>query len=122
MKLRNIMMMAALAVAPAACKKSPDAMADKMVSMIEDMGNAVESSGGDCGKMGDALTAVMKKYDLKAMKEFAQNMKKDKAKSEELQKKYGDRMQKAMPKLFGIAKCANDPKIKDLQKQFDGMM
>lgn len=122
MKLRNIMMLAALAVAPAACKKSPDAMADKMVSMMEDMGNAVESSGDDCGKMADALGAVMKKYDLKEMKDFAESMKKDKAKSEELQKKYGPRMEKAMPKLFGIAKCANDPKMKDLQKQMDGLM
>lgn len=122
MKLRNVMMLAALAIAPTACKKSPDAMADKMVSMMEDMGNAVESANGDCGKMADSLGAVLKKYDLKEMKQFEADMKKDKAKSEELKKKYGDRIGKAMPKLFGMAKCADDPKMKDLQKQLDGMM
>lgn len=122
MKLRNMLMLAALAVAPTACKKSADSQADQMVTMLEDMGTAVQKSGDDCGKMADAVGAVMKKYDLKEMKKFGEDMKKDKAKSEELNKKYGPRIQAAMPKLMGMMKCVNDPKMKDLQKQMDGLM
>ena len=122
MKMRNVMLMMALAIVPTACKKSSDDMANQMVSMVEDMGNAVEQANGDCGKMADSLTAISKKYDLDAMKKFEADMKKDKAKSDELEKKYGPRMQAAMPKLMGMMKCADDPKMKDLKAKFDGMM
>lgn len=122
MKMRNVMLLLALAAAPTACKKSSDDMANQMVSMMEDMGNAVEQANGDCGKMADSLEAITKKYDLGAMKKFSADMKKDKAKSDELEKKYGARMQAAMPKLMGMMKCADDPKMKDLKTKFDGMM
>ena len=122
MKLRNLFMLAALAAAPAACKKSADDKANEMVTMMEEMGTAVDGANGDCGKMADSLNAVLKKHDLKAMKQFGEDMKKDKAKSDELEKKYGPRMEKAMPKLMGMMKCADDPKMKDLKAQLDGMM
>ena len=122
MKLRNLFMLAALAAAPAACKKSADDKADELVTMMEEMGNAVQSANGDCGKMADSLNAVLKKHDVKALKQFGDDMKKDKAKSEELEKKYGPRMQAAMPKMMGMMKCADDPKMKDLKTQLDGMM
>jgi hypothetical protein len=123
MNIRNVLICAALAVAPA-CSKSPDAMMDKMVGMMEEMGKAVESANGDCGKMASSLEDISKKYegDIKEMKAMGEKMKNDKAEQERLMKKYGDRMQKVMPAMMGMAKCADDPKMKEVQKKLDGMM
>ena len=123
MKIRNVLICAALAFAPA-CSKGPDAMMDKMVGMMEEMGNAVDSANGDCGKMATSLEAISKKYegDIKEMKAMGDKMKGDKEESEKLMKKYGDRIQKVMPKMMGMMKCADDPKMKEIQKKFDGMM
>lgn len=123
MKIRNLLICAALAFAPA-CSKGPDAMMDKMVGMMEEMGNAVDSANGDCGKMATSLEAISKKYegDIKEMKAMGEKMKGDKEESEKLMKKYGDRIQKVMPKMMGMMKCADDPKMKEVQKKLDGMM
>lgn len=123
MKIRNLFVCVALAFAPG-CSKSPDAMMDKMMDMMDELGNAIEGANGDCAKMADSVTAVEKKYegDLKAMKEMGEKMKGDKAKAEELQKKYGPRMEKAMPKLMGMMKCADDPKMKEVEEKLKGMM
>jgi len=123
MNIRNALICAALAFAPA-CSKSPDAMMDKMVGMMEEMGKAVESANGDCGKMASSLEDITKKYegDIKEMKAMGDKMKGDKAEQERLMKKYGDRMQKVMPAMMGMAKCADDPKMKAVQAKLDGMM
>jgi hypothetical protein len=123
MNIRNGLICVALAFAPG-CSKSPDAMMDKMLDMMEEMGKAVESAGSDCGKMADGVDGVVKKYegDLKDMKAMSEKMKGDKAKQEELMKKYGPRMEKVMPAMMGMMKCADDPKMKAVQKKLDGMM
>ncbi len=123
MNMRNVLICAALAVAPA-CSKSPDAMMDKMLDMMGEMGNAVEASGGDCGKMASGVEDVVKKYegDLKDMKAMSEKLKGDKAKTEELMKKYGPRMEKVMPQMMGMMKCADDPKMKEVSKRLDGLM
>lgn len=123
MKIRNLLICTALAFAPA-CSKGADAQMDKMVTMMEDLGKAVESAGGDCAKMADGVQAVVSKYegDLKGMKAAGEKMKGDKAQAEELMKKYGDRMQKVMPQMMGMAKCADDPKMKEVSKKLEGMM
>lgn len=123
MNIRNALICAALAFAPA-CSKSPDAMMDKMVGMMEEMGKAVESANGDCGKMASSLEDITKKYegDMKEMKAMGEKMKGDKGEQERLMKKYGDRMQKVMPAMMGMAKCADDPKMKAVQSKLDGMM
>jgi hypothetical protein len=74
--------------------------------------------------MASSLEDITKKYegDIKEMKAMGDKMKNDKAKSEELMKKYGDRMQKVMPKMMGMMKCADDPKMKAVQAKLDGMM
>ena len=118
MNIRNVLILATLALAPA-CSKDP---AEQMVSMMEDMSKAVESAGGDCAKMADGVEAVTKKYDLPKLKEDAAKMKGDKAKSEEMMKKYGDRVQKAMPGMMGMMKCADDPKMKAVNEKLKGMM
>ena len=123
MKIANLFVSASLALAMLAgtgCSKSDPA--EKMVAMMEDLGNAVDKAGDDCGKMADGVEAVAKKYDLKAMKEAAEKMKGNKEEAEKLAKKYGDRMQKVMPKLMGMMKCADDPKMKAVQAKFQGMM
>ena len=123
MNIRNLLICAALAFAPA-CSKGPDAMMDKMVGMMEEMGNAVESANGDCGKMASSLEDISKKYegDMKEMKAMGEKMKGDKDETEKLMKKYGDRIQKVMPKMMGMMKCSEDPKMKEVQKKLDGMM
>jgi hypothetical protein len=123
MNIRNVLICAALTFAPG-CSKGPDAMMDKMLDMMEEMGKAVESANGDCAKMADGVDGVVKKYegDLKDMKAMSEKMKGDKAKQEELMKKYGPRMQKVMPAMMGMMKCADDPKMKAVQSKLDGMM
>jgi len=123
MNIRNLLICAALAFAPA-CSKGPDAMMDKMVGMMEEMGDAVESAKGDCGKMESSLEDISKKYegDMKEMKAMGEKMKGDKDETEKLMKKYGDRIQKVMPKMMGMMKCSEDPKMKEVQKKLDGMM
>lgn len=123
MKIANLLLSAslsALMLAGTGCHKSDPA--EKMVSMMEDLGNAVDKAGDDCGKMADGVEAVAKKYDLKALKESAEKMKGNKEQAEAMAKKYGDRMQKVMPKLMGMMKCADDPKMKAVQEKFQGMM
>lgn len=124
MNIRNALICAALALAPACSKGGADGAMDKMVSIMEEMGNAVDSAGGDCPKMASALEAVTNKHesDLKDIKAQAEKMKGDKAASEEMMKKYGPRIEKVMPKMMGMMKCADDPKMKEVQKKLDGMM
>ena len=118
MKIRNVLILATLAFAPA-CSKDP---AEQMISMMEDMSKAAESAGADCAKMADNVEAVTKKYDLPKLKADVEKMKADKDKSAEMMKKYGDRVQKAMPGMMAMAKCGDDPKFKAVSEKFKGMM
>ena len=95
-----------------------------MVSMMEDLGSAVDDAKGDCGKMADALQAVADKYkdDLPAMKEAGEKAKKDKDETKKLMDKYGDRIQKVMPKMMGMMSCADDPKMKAVNEKLKGLM
>jgi hypothetical protein len=123
MKIANLLLSASLTtlmLAGTGCHKADPA--EKMVTMMEDLGNAVDKAGDDCGKMADGVEAVAKKYDLKAMKEAAEKMKGNKDEAKKIAEKYGDRMQKVMPKLMGMMKCADDPKMKAVQDKFQGMM
>jgi len=106
----------------AGCSKSGGDAAEKMVTMMEDLGNAIEKAGDDCGKMADAVEGVSKKYDLKAMKAEAEKLKGDKDQAKKLEEKYGARMQKVMPKLMGMMKCADDPKMKAVSEKLEGVM
>lgn len=122
MNIRNLLLCTTIALGLAACsKKDP---VDKMVDMLEDLGNAVDNAKGDCGKMADGVEAVMHKYegDLDSMKAASEKAKGDKDETERLMKKYGDRMQKVMPKLMGMAACAADPKMQAVSEKLKGMM
>ena len=121
-KLKNILILAALSFAPG-CSKSSDPM-EKMMSMMEEMGDAVAGANGDCGKMASNVEGVVSKYesDIKEMKASAEKMKGDKDKAKEAMEKYGERMQKVMPKMMDMMKCAADPKMKELSKKLEGMM
>jgi outer membrane murein-binding lipoprotein Lpp len=105
----------------ACSKKDP---VDKLVSMMEDLGSAVDDAKGDCGKMADGVQAVADKYkgDIAAMREAGEAAKKDKEHSKQLMDKYGDRIQKVMPKMMGMMKCADDPKMKAVSESLKGLM
>jgi hypothetical protein len=123
--MRNLLVTALLVLPLAAggCKKNDsEATVEKMVSLMEDLGNVVDKSGDDCSKMADGVEAVVKKYDLQSLKASAETIKGDKAESERLMKKYGDRMQKVMPKMMGMMKCADDPKMKAVNDKLRGVM
>jgi len=122
--MKKLLLMLALAAVPACSKKGPEAMMDKMVAMMEDLGAAVDKANGDCSKMADGVQSVVNKYDgdLQDMKSAAEKLKGDKEQAEKLMKKYGDRMQKVMPKMMGMMKCADDPKMKAVSAKLSGMM
>jgi hypothetical protein len=122
MTIRNLFLCAALVVSAAACKSKEEGAVEEMISMMEAMGNAIESAGDDCGKMAANLEAVGKKYDLAKIKKNVEGIKGDEKQAEEMMKKYAPRMEKAMPKMMGAMKCSDDPKMKEVQAKFDGMM
>ena len=119
MTLRNFLVATtvALALTPA-CSKKKDPV-EETVSMLEDIGTAVDNSKGDCGKMVGGIQSVIDKYkpDLQAMKDAGKKVKADKAQAKAIQDKYGPRMQKALPKLMGMMACADDPKFQAIGKQ-----
>ena len=123
MTIRQAMLCAAitLGLGSACSKKDP---AEKMVTMMEELGNAVDSANGDCGKMADGVQAVADKYkgDIDSFKELKDKSKTDKDQQKALMDKYGDRIQKATPKLMGLMNCANDPKMKAVGDRLKGMM
>lgn len=122
MMIRRLLLGAAFVASMSACsKKDP---IDKMVSMMEDLGDAVDSAKGDCGKMADGVQSVADKYkgDLESMKSAAESAKKDKDEAKKLMEKYGDRLQKAMPKMMDMMKCADDPKMKAVEQSLKGLM
>jgi hypothetical protein len=121
MTIRNLLLCTALALIPA-CSKGGGNQIDKMMDMMDEMGNVVDDAKGDCGKMAEGLEKVVGKYDLKAMKEEAEKMKADKEKSKEIMTKYADRMGKVMPKMMGMMKCADYPKMKEMQEKLKGVM
>ena len=125
--MRALLFCTALLFATACSSKSnEESMMDKSVSMMEDIAKVVQSSGDDCAKMSSGVEGVYKKYegDMKAMKEFGEKVKSDPKKAEEMAKlaaKYSARLEKVMPAMMGMMKCADDPKMKELQAKFDGM-
>jgi hypothetical protein len=119
MKIRNAWIVAALALAPACSKKDP---AEKIVSMAEDIGAAVDAAKGDCGKMAEGVEAVINKYDMQELKAAGESFKQDKEKAKQMMEKYGDRMQKVMPKMMDMMKCASDPKMKELNEKMKGVL
>ena len=122
-RMKNVILSLSLAlVAVTGCKKGSSDPAEKMVVMMEELANAVDGAKGDCGKMADGVEAVSKKYDLKQMKADAEKLKGDKAQAEQLEKKYGDRMKKAMPKFMGMMACAEDPKFKAVSEKLKDVM
>jgi hypothetical protein len=106
------------------CKSGDDAKAEKMISIMESLGKAVESASGDCTKMAANVDGVFKsnEAELKELKAWGESMKNDKAKAEELKKKYSARMEKVMPQMMGMMKCAEDPKMKESMEKLKGMM
>jgi TolA-binding protein len=125
MTIRTLFLSASLSLAlVAGCHKSADSQVEKMVTMMEDLGNAVDKSGDDCTKMASGVESVVKKYegDLKDMKEASEKLKGNKEEAQRIQKKYGDRMEKVLPKMMGMMKCADDPKMKALNDKLRGLM
>jgi hypothetical protein len=121
MKIANLFVSVSMSLALLGCSKGGGSV-EKMVSMMEDLGNAVEKAGGDCGKMASGVEAVANKYDLKAMKAEAEKLKTNEQESKKMMEKYSGRLEKAMPKLMGMMACADDPKMKAVNEKFDGVM
>ncbi len=122
MKSANVILSVSLALGLlGGCSKSGGS-AEKMVTMMEDMGNAVEKAGDDCGKMAKAVEGIANKYDLKAMKAEAEKLKANKDEAKKLEEKYGERMKKVMPKLLGMMKCASDPAMQAVNEKFKGVL
>lgn len=123
MTIRNMMMCAALALAlTPACSKKKDPV-EETVSMLEDIGTAVDNAKGDCGKMADGVKAVTDKYksDFAAMKAAGEKAKSDKDESKKMEAKYGPRLQKVMPKLMGMMSCYDDPKFQAVAKELSDL-
>jgi cell shape-determining protein MreC len=126
-KLRNVVLSCALVFSATACGGSDDDFAEDMVSLLEGVSQAVSSAGDDCGKMASNLESFVTKNEskLKKLKAKSEELKKDEAavkKMKESMKKYEARAKKAMPGMMGMMKCAEDPKVKELEQKFKGLL
>ena len=81
MKLQKVMLSCALVFSAAACGGSDEDFMEKSVVMMEGLAKAVESAGGDCGKMATNVEGFVTKNEG-LMKEL-------KAKGEELEEGQG---------------------------------
>lgn len=110
-----------LAVATACGGSSGDeAMIEKSVVMMEDLAKVVDSAGEDCAKMASGVEGVLKSNEgnIAKLKEMKEKYKEDKEGREKMKKaaeKYKDRMMAVMPKMMGMAKCKDDPKMKEME-------
>jgi hypothetical protein len=126
-KLRNLVLSCAFVFGATACGGSDDAFLEDTVKMMENLAKVVESAGDDCGKMATGLADYLSKNEgkIKSMQAKAEELKKDKSKAEKLAKsaeKYAKRMEKAMPAMMGMMKCADDPKMQEMQDKLRGLM
>jgi hypothetical protein len=123
MRLSTLSVVVALALAPA-CKNKDEANMEKMVSVIEDLGKVVDGAGGDCGKMASGVESIVtdSEADLKELKSWAEGLKQDKEKAKKFADKYASRIQKAMPGMMGMMKCADDPKMKAMEAKLKGLI
>ena len=126
--IRTFLLCSVLAISVSACSKGGDeALMEKSVNMIEGLAKAVDSAGGDCGKMATSVGDFVKSNQstLKEIQAEAEAIKKDEARAKAMAKaadKYKDRMMKAMPAMMGMAKCADDPKMKEISEELKGLM
>jgi hypothetical protein len=126
--IRTFLLSTALVFSATACSKGGDeALMEKTIGLMEGIGKAVEGAGDDCGKMATTVGDFVKSNagTLKELKEQGEAIKKDEARAKamaQLAEKYKDRMMNAVPALMGMAKCADDPKMKEIQDQLKGLM
>ena len=111
------------AAAPAgAMNMSVDQACDKVVAMMGDMGKAVQESGEDCNKMGDALQKWAD--DNKAFMAWGKEQDKDPAKKKEFDEKCKSKLEPVMekmgPMMAGAAKCAENAKVKAAMESMGG--
>ncbi|HEX4452297.1 MAG TPA: hypothetical protein VH143_15580 [Kofleriaceae bacterium] len=120
MKIQSAALCIALAFAPACHKADP---AEKSVQMMEDLGDAADKANGDCAKLADLVKSIAAKYqgDLAAMKALDEKTKTDKDAQKALEEKYSGRLEKAMPKLMKLLKCADDATFKAAAAPLDGL-
>ncbi|CAN5730316.1 hypothetical protein BH11MYX2_BH11MYX2_16220 [soil metagenome] len=113
----------ALGLSAAGCK-GDDAKMEQFIGIMEDISTAAKSANGDCTKMADAVGPVVDKHagEMKDLKAWADGQKGDKAKSEAMMKKYGDRLMKSMEGMGELAKCSTDPKMEAVNKKMKDMM
>jgi len=123
--IRNAMFVCivALGLGTVGCK-GDDAKAEQLIGIMEDIGKAVKSANGDCEKMAAAVGPVVEKHEgeMKDLKAWAESQKGDKAKGEEMMKKYGDRMMKAAGDMMDMAKCSGDAKFEAINKKMKDLM
>jgi hypothetical protein len=120
MQIKHAALCFALAFAPACHKADP---AEKSVQLMEDLGDAADSANGDCKKLAESMKTIAAKYqgDVAAMKAESEKMKNDKEAEKALEEKYAGRIEKAMPKVMKLLKCADDEGFKAAGKPLEGL-
>lgn len=102
-------------------------MMEQMIAIMEEMANAVTAAGTDCPKMAASLDAVVtnRTADLKRIKEVGDRYQNDPEKQAEMKAsadKFGPRIEALMPKMMGMAQCAEDPAMKSVQAKLEAVM
>ncbi|MGE0547974.1 MAG: hypothetical protein AB7O24_24845 [Kofleriaceae bacterium] len=120
MKFSALVLSTLVAFTVAGCGGSKE---QRFIDNMEAMADAIDSAKGDCAKMAANLESFYnaKGEELKELKAWAASQKQDKAASEALAKQYAGRLEKIIPKMMGIASCADDSKVKAINEKLSGV-
>ncbi|MGE0870564.1 MAG: hypothetical protein AB7P03_18510 [Kofleriaceae bacterium] len=118
MKFSALVISTVVAFSIAGCGSKEDKFLDNMVAMAD----AIDSAKGDCAKMGANLESFYnsKGSELKELRAWAASQKHDKAEAEAMAKNHADRLGKIATKMAGLAGCAQDPKVKEINQKLNG--
>jgi hypothetical protein len=96
---------------PAAGVVTVDEAGTRLTALMEKIGAAVTSAGGDCAKMGASLRLLIPA--ARATKSINEAIEKDRAKNEEFYDRYGDKLLEDLGKwLPAVEKCSANEDVK----------
>ena len=115
-RLFAALVLVSFALCISGCKKSPEAIAEEFVGLMEKIANAVDANKADCDKMAGEVDKLITSN--KKLIDQAMAMKKDKGQDKKLEEKYKERMKGIMTKMMGgMMKCAKNKKLAEAMKK-----
>lgn len=91
--------------------------AERVVSIMESLGQTITDAQGDCNVLGDTLAAFLEKNGQELDGLIAEMEALSPQASEALDKEFNDRIMLAVTKFEGLGKCIDNPKVEAAMKK-----